>query len=60
MSMCPEPGFVVQYDFLWKEEERRGLIDGLKDRPCVIIFVSNPRADGDTEVVLCPITHGPP
>ena len=60
MSIRPEPGLIVRYDFLWKEEERRGLEDGLKDRPCAIILASKPRADGSIEVVLCPITHSPP
>lgn len=51
---------MVRYDFLWKDEQRAGRDDGSKDRPCAIILVSKPKADGSTEVALCPITHSEP
>jgi len=60
MALDPKPGLVIRYDFLWKEEERAGRNQGMKDRPCAIILATKPKEDGSREVVLCPITHSPP
>ena len=51
---------MVRFDFLWKEEEEQGHIDGKKDRPCAIILATKPNAEGAQEVILGPITHSPP
>lgn len=59
MPFNPEPGLVIRYDFLWKEEEEAGKIDGLKDRPCAIIIVAEPDQNNSSNVFLCPITHSP-
>ena len=60
MSLEPTAGLVVRYDFLWKEEERKGLEHGLKDRPCAVAIVANPTDNGSRTVILCAITHSPP
>lgn len=60
MALDPKPGLVIRYDFLWKEEERAGREEGVKDRPCAIVLATRAREDGSREVVLCPITHAPP
>lgn len=59
MSLKPEVGLVIRYDFLWKSEEEAGREDG-KDRPCAIILMSEKKADNSHTVVVCPITHSPP
>lgn len=47
----PEPGLVIAYAYLWRNEARKGLEEGLKDgRPCMILFVAE-------RVVILPITH---
>jgi hypothetical protein len=59
MGVTPEPGLVIRYDFLWKDEARTGREEGAKDRPCAVVLATRPK-DGRREVVLCPITHAPP
>jgi mRNA-degrading endonuclease toxin of MazEF toxin-antitoxin module len=55
----PEPGLVIRYAFLWREAAPRGQEEGDKDRPCAIVLTT--RDDqGDTVVVVLPITHSPP
>jgi hypothetical protein len=55
----PEAGLVIGYSYLWHSEYRRGLEEGLKDRPCVIVVAS--RRSGDKIVVtVVPVTHAPP
>ncbi len=56
----PENGLVIRYDFLWKREDEQGQRYGVKDRPCVIVLVSEPEEHGGWQVVVCPITHTPP
>jgi len=60
MSIIPKVGMVLCYDYLWKDEERAGHIDGQKDRPCAIVIASHPKEDKSREVVVFPITHSPP
>lgn len=56
----PQVGLVIRYDFLWSHERERGLEDGAKERPCVIVTAIIRKADGVTEVLVAPITHSPP
>lgn len=51
----PEVGDVIEFSFLWKHEHDRGLIEGVKDRRCVIIRV----LDGP-RIVVAPITGTEP
>lgn len=55
----PVPGLVISYAYLWRDEALRGLEEGRKDRPCVIIL-SVEEADGRTIVTVAPITHSLP
>ena len=58
MYFDPKPGLVIRYDFLWKEEECTGLIDGRKDHPCAIIVATKPKEDGNPDVFSAPLpTH---
>lgn len=52
---APQPGDVIEFAFLWSHEHARGLVEGLKDRRCVIIRVL---ADG-ARVAVVPITSAP-
>ncbi|MEE8058292.1 MAG: type II toxin-antitoxin system PemK/MazF family toxin [Pseudomonadales bacterium] len=60
MKIDPKPGLVIRYDFLWKEEEQAGHIEGKKDRPCAIILATKQNEDKTRDIILCPITHSPP
>lgn len=54
----PHPGLVIHYSYLWFDEHRRGLEEGSKDRPCVVLLAKN---EGSEQVVtVAPITHRPP
>lgn len=57
----PEPsaGLVVRYDYLWRDEEQRGRLEGAKDRPCAIV-VAKIGEGADGRVWMAPITHRPP
>ena len=55
----PAPGLVISYAYLWHDEARRGLEEGSKDRPCVIVL-SAVQDELGTVVTVAPITHGPP
>ena len=55
----PAPGQVIGYAYLWREEHRRGIEEGRKDRPSAII-ATLVTAEGKTDVLVLPITHTPP
>jgi len=55
----PFPGLVLHYSYLWHDEHRRGLEEGTKNRPCVVVLAVTSE-DGDTVVTVAPITHTPP
>ena len=55
----PETGLVIRYSYLWLREHRQGREEGVKDRPCAIIFAADTQ-DGETEVLVLPVTHSPP
>ncbi|MEQ9122084.1 MAG: hypothetical protein RIM80_05910 [Alphaproteobacteria bacterium] len=55
----PEPSLVIRYANLWKEEQRPGLEEGRKDRPCAVILTVRSSDDGE-QVLVVPITHTPP
>ena len=56
----PVPGLVIRYDYLWRDEARRGRIEGSKVRPCAIVVARRLEENGQTTVLLAPITHSPP
>jgi hypothetical protein len=55
----PVPGLVIRYSYLWRQEFLEGREEGIKDRPCAIILVTETK-DGDEIVSVLPITHSPP
>jgi len=55
----PVPGLVIRYSYLWLSEYRRGLEEGIKNRPCAIVL-STTSGEGGKTVVVLPITHTPP
>lgn len=55
----PVQGLVIRYSYLWQHEHRRGIEEGVKDRPCAVILVTT-REDGEEIVTVLPITHTPP
>jgi PemK-like, MazF-like toxin of type II toxin-antitoxin system len=55
----PFPGLVLHYSYLWHDQHRKGLEEGIKDRPCVVVLAVA-RDEGDTMVTVAPITHTPP
>lgn len=50
---------MIGYAYLWREERDEGREEGVKDRPCAIVL-ARIQEDGDTVVMVTPITHSPP
>ena len=55
----PEPGLVINYSYLWREERDQGAEEGRKARPCSVVLVTGGEG-GRTLVMVLPITHRPP
>jgi len=55
-ALAPQSGDVIEFSFLWKHERDAGLLEGVKDRRCVIVAVL---AEG-RHVVVVPITGTEP
>jgi hypothetical protein len=55
----PVPGPVLHYSYLWHDQHRRGMEEGVKDRPCVVVLAVEEEGC-DTIVTVAPITHTPP
>ena len=55
----PEPGLVISYAYLWRQEYRRGQEEGRKDRPCVIMILEAQEKNAP-RITVAPITHSPP
>ena len=55
----PQPGWVIRYSYLWRNEARRGQSEGVKDRPCVVIITRRLEA-GQIRVFVLPVTHTAP
>lgn len=56
----PERGSVIRYAYLWADENARGLEEGQKDRPALVLALFVKEADGTTEVLVLAVTHTPP
>ncbi len=52
----PERGDVIEFAYLWAHERAAGLLEGVKDRRCVIVAV----LDGGRRVAVMPITGTEP
>ena len=57
--MTPEVGLVIRHIYLWRDEQKRGQIEGRKARPCLIIH-TRLNEHGEIEVYICPVTHTQP
>ena len=57
---APEPGLVIQYDYLWRHEAERGIEHARYPRPCAVVLARRRNAQGETEVVVAPFTHQAP
>ncbi len=55
----PLAGMVIRYAYLWRNEHKRGVEEGTKDRPCAVLLAVTDEA-GDRKVIVLPITHTPP
>lgn len=49
----------MRYSYLWRDEQRRGMEEGSKERPCAVVLAVL-QGDGERRVVVAPITHSPP
>jgi hypothetical protein len=56
---APVPGLVIRYSYLWHHERARGQEEGIKDRPCAIVLVTEGEAAACLVTVL-PVTYAPP
>jgi hypothetical protein len=55
----PLPGLVIRYSYLWHAEYLKGQEEGVKDRPCAVILVTEDD-EGEKSVTVVPVTHTPP
>lgn len=56
----PQVGLIVRFDYLWRDEQDQGHLDGAKDRPRAVIVALQRAEDGSQQVYVAPITHSPP
>ncbi len=56
----PQSGDIICFDFLFKRDKEKGLIDGEKDRPCAIVLARVMKEGHEPTVLLAPITHTEP
>ena len=54
----PVPGLIVSFAFLWADDADRGIIEGQKDRPCVVLASYD--VEHGKRAILAPITHSEP
>jgi hypothetical protein len=61
VSRLPDPiaGLVIRYSYLWKSESSQGRNEGVKNRPCAVVLVTE-HAGRKRRVTVLPITHAPP
>lgn len=52
----PEPGLVIHYDYIWRDEPPAGEARGPKRRPCAVV-IAVPNSAGEQRVVVAPITR---
>lgn len=55
----PEPGLVIRYAYLWRDEKIRGREEGEKDRPCMIVNIFED-GTGNKIVRVAPLSRTPP
>lgn len=55
----PVPGLVIRYSYLWLADHLKGQEEGVKDRPCAVILVTEDD-EGKKSVTVLPVTHSTP
>lgn len=55
----PTPGLVISYRYLWRYEHEKGLGEGQKVRPCVVVLAVE-QSEGKMLVTVAPVTHSAP
>jgi hypothetical protein len=56
----PQPADVLSYAYLWAREDAVGQVEGLKNRPVVVVVAVETAAIGSPELYVVPITHTAP
>jgi mRNA-degrading endonuclease toxin of MazEF toxin-antitoxin module len=56
----PSRGSVIRYAYLWADESAAGQEEGVKDRPAVVLAIAVRSENGETKILVVPITHSPP
>ncbi len=51
---------VKRYAYLWSKEYQSGQVEGLKDRPTLVLSLSVRVENGRTRLLVVPVTHAPP
>ena len=57
---APEPGQVIRFNYLWRHEADRGRDNARYPRPCVVVLAVRRGDDGQTVVMVTPVTHRRP
>src|SRR5262245_35162488 len=60
MATPPSPGSVIRYSYLWADEHRRGVEEGRKDRPTLVLALVVGELEGKVEVLVAAISHAAP
>lgn len=60
MTRKPEAGDILSYRYLWHREYEKGLEEGSKARPSVVLTLIEKNENNVLEVYLLPITHSQP
>ena len=60
MAPPPSPGSVIRYSYLWADEQRRGIEEGRKDRPTLVLALVVAEHEGKAEVLVAAISHSAP
>ena len=55
----PATGQLIRYAYLWRDQHRQGLEEGLKDRPCLVV-IATVSEDGEPLLYVAPVTHSEP
>lgn len=55
----PKPGQVIGYRYLWWNEHRQGHEEGVKERPCAVVYAVK-TIGNTTRVYVLPIMHTKP
>lgn len=57
-DFAPKPAQILRYAYLWRDDADAGAEEGSKDRPTVVVLVTQ-RENKQLRVIVAPITHTP-